>query len=97
MTNAEWWAKVRAARDATHAALQRPERFGQVSAPWTLWTLSKDGNEATATARAIHAVGLELRFSWNGELRVSQVYRDLEPLKEHAEAKRLELLERGWH
>jgi hypothetical protein len=60
MTDADWWAQVRTARDSAHAALQRPERVGQVSAPWTLWTLSKNGNEATATARAIHAVGLEL-------------------------------------
>jgi hypothetical protein len=85
MTNADWWAKVRAQRDAANDALQRPERVGQISAPWTLWTLSKNGNEATATARAIHAVGLELRFSWNGDLRASQVYRDLEPLKEQSE------------
>jgi hypothetical protein len=75
MTDADWWAKLRAERDATDAALHRPERVGQVSAPWTLWTLSKNGNEATATARSIHAVGLEPRFSWNGDLRVSQIYR----------------------
>jgi hypothetical protein len=41
-------------------------------------------------------VGLELRLSWNGDLRMSQVYREPTALKEHAETKRLELPQRSW-
>ena len=95
MSDADFWAKVRADRDAIHKSLE--DRPGQVSAPALLWALRKGGNEATATMRSIHGIGLELRFAWNGDLRWSQVYRDPADLREHAEAKRTELVQRGWH
>ena len=39
-----------------------------------LWRLVKAGHVAEARVRPIDGVGLELRYEWNGELRVSQMF-----------------------
>ena len=62
-----------------------------------LWRLVKAGHVAEARVRPIDGVGLELRYEWNGELRVSQVFMTWEELEASAEEKRLELEARGWH
>ena len=62
-----------------------------------LWTLVKDGQQATATVRTVDDMGLELRYEWNGELRQSQVYRDKDALHADAIKKREDLIARaGW-
>jgi hypothetical protein len=40
-----------------------------------------------ALVRVIEGVGLELRFEWDGELRVSQVFKAWEALEEHSREK----------
>ena len=49
---------------------------GFVSAPWHLGALLKEGHTASAEARAIHGIGLEIRFYWDGDFRASQLHRD---------------------
>jgi hypothetical protein len=50
----------------------------------TLWTLTKDGHDARADVRAIEGVGFELRYLWDGDLRVSEVFRELAALDQAA-------------
>jgi hypothetical protein len=40
-----------------------------------MWRLAKHGHVAEARVRPIDGIGVELRFEWNGELRVSQVFK----------------------
>jgi hypothetical protein len=61
-----------------------------------LWSLAKGAQSASAHVRVIPGVGLELRFSWNGELAHSQVYRNADDLAGVAQAKREDLKARGW-
>jgi hypothetical protein len=61
-----------------------------------LWTLRKGDHEARADVRAIDGIGLELRYVWNGELRVSEMFRDWATLEAAAAEKRRELEARGW-
>jgi len=35
----------------------------------------KDGHVAEARLRPIEGVGVELRYEWNGDLRVSRVFK----------------------
>ena len=56
----------------------------------------KDGHVAEARVRPIEGVGAELRFEWNGELRVSQVFKAWEELEAAAADKRRDLEARGW-
>ena len=51
------------------AAVQATQDLG------TLWTLTKDGHDARADVRGIDGIGFELRYAWDGELRVSEVFR----------------------
>jgi hypothetical protein len=60
-----------------------------------LWTLQKNGNVAKARVRAIHGVGLELRFSINDMLYFSQIFRAWGLLEQAAQEKRAEFEERG--
>ena len=46
-----------------------------------LWRLVKAGHVAEARVRPIDSVGVELRYEWNGELRVSQVFKTWEELE----------------
>lgn len=62
----------------------------------TLWTLRKDGHDARADVRGIDGIGFELRYVWDGDLRVSEVFRDWTALDQAAAAKRRELEARGW-
>jgi hypothetical protein len=39
-----------------------------------LWRLVKDGHVAEARVRPIEGIGVELRYEWNGELRVSRTH-----------------------
>ena len=84
MTDADWWAGVRQQRDATKLR-ELP-----------LWRLTKGAHVAAAAVRVVDGVGLELRLTWNGELRQSQVYRDVEQLARAADENRQELVEREW-
>jgi len=61
-----------------------------------LWRLVKDGHVAEALVRPIEGVGVELRYEWNGEPRVSQMFKTWEELEAAAEDKRRELEARGW-
>jgi hypothetical protein len=61
-----------------------------------LWQLVKDGHVAEARVRPIDGIGVELRFEWNGELAISQVFRLWDDLETAATAKRQELEARGW-
>jgi hypothetical protein len=56
----------------------------------------KDCHVAEAKVRPIEGIGVELRYEWNGELRVSQMFRSWEELESAAEDKRRELEVRGW-
>jgi hypothetical protein len=62
-----------------------------------LWRLIKDGQVAEARVRPIEGIGVELRFEWNGDLRVSQMFKSLEALEAAATEKRQKLEPRGWH
>lgn len=53
----------------------------------------KDGHVAEAQVRAIEGVGVELRYEWNGELRVSQVFKAWHELEAAAAEKRRTLRE----
>ena len=46
-----------------------------VTSAQTLWRLVKDGHVAEARVRPIEGIGVELRFEWDGDLRVSQVFK----------------------
>ena len=61
-----------------------------------LWRLVKAGHVAEARVRPIDSVGVELRYEWNGELRVSQVFKTWEELEAAAAEKRRGLEARGW-
>jgi hypothetical protein len=56
----------------------------------------KAGHVAEARVRAIDGIGLELRYEWNGDLRVSQVFKSWDALEQAANAKRREPEARGW-
>ena len=68
-----------------------------VTSAQPLWRLVKDGHVAEARVRPIEGVGVELRYEWNGELRVSQMFKTWEELEAAATEKRKELEARGWH
>jgi hypothetical protein len=53
-----------------------------------LWTLQKEGHTAEARVRAIPSIGLELRFSIDGELYYSHRFTAWEPLEQAAAEKR---------
>lgn len=82
-----WWSHEH--RPATPRA--EPVTLGQ-----PLWRLSKEGHTAIALVRPIDGVGVELRFEWDGELRVSQVFKTWEALLPIADEKQRELETRGW-
>lgn len=62
----------------------------------SFWVLTKDGHDARADVRGIDGIGFELRYVWDGELRVSEVFREWAALDQAAAAKRRELEARGW-
>ena len=64
MSNAEWWGRVVQAR-TQHADLL----------PQRIWSLRKDGHEATIDLRAVPGVGAEIVLSVDGELRRTRLYR----------------------
>jgi hypothetical protein len=53
-----------------------------------LWRLVKDGHVAEARVRPIDGIGLELRYEWDGDLRVSQMFKACGELEEAATVKR---------
>ena len=67
-----------------------------VTSAQPLWRLVKVGHVAEARVRPIDGIGVERRYEWNGELRVSQVFMTWEELEASAEEKRLVLEARGW-
>jgi hypothetical protein len=56
----------------------------------------KDGHVAEAKVRPIQGGGVELRYEWNGELRVSQIFEAWKELEAAANQRRGELEARGW-
>ena len=56
----------------------------------TLWVFAKGANRVRAVSRAVHNVGVELRFLWNDDTRSTQVYRISVELAAAASAKREE-------
>ena len=62
----------------------------------TLWTLTREGRSVRAVTRTALGVGIELRFVWDDDTRVSQVYRNTIELAAAASARREELLADGW-
>jgi len=46
-----------------------------VTSAQPLWRLVKEGHVAEARVRPIEGVGVELRYEWNGELRVSRIFK----------------------
>jgi hypothetical protein len=87
MTDSQWWSH------AHHAPSTRAE---PVTLGQPLWQLVKDGHTAAALVRPIDGVGLELRLEWDGELRVSEVFKGWDELEAMAVEKRSELEGRGW-
>lgn len=88
MTDKNWWSHGH----KTAAPRAEPVTIGQ-----PLWQLSKDGHTAAALVRPIDGVGIELRFEWDGELRVSPVFKAWDALLPVADEKQRELEARGWH
>ena len=62
----------------------------------TLWTLTKAGRSVRAVTRTVPGVGIELRFVWDDDTRVSQVCRNTIELAAAASAKREDLRADGW-
>ncbi len=87
MTDPTWWS---------HAHRAATPRLEPVTIGLPLWQLSKDGHSAAALVRPIEGIGVELRFEWDGELRVSQVFKTWDELLPMADGKRSELEARGW-
>ena len=73
-----------------------PQPLEPVGLGEPLWKLTKSEHVAEARVRAIHGVGVELRYLWDGELRASQVFKMWDALEEAAAEKRVELEGRGW-
>ena len=69
----------------------KPQRLEPVILAPPQWTLTKGTHSATAHVKSIDGVGLELRFSIDGELRHSQIFRDWPALE-----KRADFEARGW-
>ena len=53
-----------------------------------LWRLLKDSYTAEACVRAFEGIGVELRYEWNGELRVSKMFKAWEELEAATTEKR---------
>jgi hypothetical protein len=66
------------------------------SADTVLWTLTKNGHRMEAVQRVVRDLGLELRFSIDGELYHSQIYRNGGDLLDAAKAKRVDAEAKGW-
>jgi hypothetical protein len=65
----------------------------------THWTLTKNGQRATAVFRYIENIGVELRLLWNDDVRESRLYRGHDAVAEaraEADARRRDLESRGW-
>jgi len=67
-----------------------------ISSAQPLWRLVKDGHLAEARVRLIEGVGVELRCEWNGDVRVSQVFKTWDELEAAATDKRSDLEARSW-
>jgi hypothetical protein len=50
------------------------QRLESVTSAQPLWRLVKDGHVAEARVRPIEGIGVELRYDWNGELRVRRTH-----------------------
>ena len=61
-----------------------------VTSAQPLWHLMKDGHVAEARVQPIEGIGVELRYEWNGELRVSQMFKAWAALEAVATEKRQE-------
>ncbi|HJY35615.1 MAG TPA: hypothetical protein VJ260_12210 [Vicinamibacterales bacterium] len=57
--------------------------------------MTDPSNRAEARVRPTDGIGVELRFEWDSDLRVSQVFKTREELEVAANEKRHELEARG--
>jgi hypothetical protein len=80
----------------SHDYVPPAQRLDPVIVGEPLWTLQKDGHSASAEVRAVHGIGLELRFSIDGMLYHSQVFRQWSSLEQAAREKKADFLDRGW-
>ena len=62
----------------------------------SLWVLRKEHHTAEAGVRSVPGVGLELRFTINGELRYSHRFTVWSELEWLAQEKRADFEARGW-
>jgi hypothetical protein len=72
------------------------QRLEPVTLGEPLWRLTKSGHTAEGRVRAIGGIGLELRYEWDGDLRVSQMFKMWDDLEAVAGEKRRELQSKGW-
>ncbi len=63
------------------------QRLEPVTLDPPLWTLTKGTHSASAHVKAIDGIGLELRFSIDGELYYSHRFTAWEPLEQAAREK----------
>ena len=75
----------------------KAQRLEPITLAPPLWTLTKNGQRATAHVKAIDGIGLELRFMIDATLYHSQIYRDWPSLEQAAREKRGDFEARGWH
>jgi len=68
MTSAEWWAKVRQARERTQACHERH----------VAWTLHRGTHAAELELRDVPSVGVDVALIVDGDLRRSRLYRSHE-------------------
>src|SRR6187401_2439718 len=76
----DWWLPNHA---SSKLSVEPPVTPGQ-----PLWRLAKSRHIAAAYVRPIDGVGVELRYEWNGDLRVSQMFKSWEELEASATEKR---------
>ena len=64
-----------------------------VTSAQPLWRLVNDRHAAEAKVRPIDGIGVELRYEWNGELRMSQMFKAWDALEAATTEKRRTLRE----
>ena len=85
----DWWSP-------NHTPPSKLAKEPPVTSEQPLWRLSKGDHTAEARVRPIEGFGIELRYMWNGDLRMSQVFKTWPELEAAASEKRRDLEARGW-
>lgn len=74
----------------------KPQRLEPVTLAPPLWTLTQGTHSASAHVKAIDGIGLELRFTINGELHYSHRFTVWQEPEQAAVEKCGEFEARGW-